>query len=537
MDKREVLRVLGRFGLANELLGRPQARAWSRAVWVLRGVDGDFSELFHSGELAEIKGVGKGTLAVIAEVLAGVTPTPLLELESELPEGLFQIAKIRGLGPKKVKTLWDELGVTTLGELEYACTENRLVQLSGFGQKTQAKVLVEIARLGTYEGWFRRDRAQQAAALALQGCVDGEVAGELACGAELVRGVVVVAQATAGDNWELREDGFHALMEGVPVRVRLAPAASRGTALVLETSDEAHLEALQQRSAEPLAALARATEKGFYEALGLSTTPRERRRGGVELVQQGVVMPQLLEFGDLRGALHNHTVASDGAGTVADMRLAATDLGLDWLGISEHSASAGYAGGLQAAALRQQLAELRKLDGHGAHIFAGVESDIRREGELDYTSDLLRELDFVVASVHQRYRQTPEEMTERVLKALRTGLADVVGHPTGRLLLGRPDNGLDVRALIEGCAEWGSAVELNASPHRLDLGAEPLEWAREAGVMVSIAADAHSPRALANLHHGVAVARRAGLRAEHVLNAMSVDELGGWVARRRAQYQ
>ncbi|TNE87748.1 MAG: hypothetical protein EP330_17470 [Deltaproteobacteria bacterium] len=529
MDKREVMRVLNRYAFACELLGRPQARAWSRAVWALRGVEGEFSELYHSGELAEIKGVGKGTLAVIGEVLAGQIPTSLTELEGELPEGLYAISQIKGLGPKKVRALWQELGVTTLGELEYACTENRLVELAGFGAKTQEKVLAEIARLASYEGLVRRDLAQALAIAIGEKCVDAEVAGELAMGAELVHEVVLVA-ATAPEGFAVVDGEARFEVEGVAVRVRVAPVG-RGRALVEETSEPGHLAALRERGELVDAE----TEEEVYAALGLVATPRERRLDGVPLVERGKPAPELLRWEHLAGALHNHTVASDGAHTLEQMCQAAGELGLSWLGISEHSVSANYAGGLTEDALAAQVAAVREGTRPGATALIGVESDILEDGSLDYEDALLERLDYVVASVHRRYGQPPEVMTARVLAAARHPLVDVIGHPTGRLLLGRPSNGLDVAALVEACAESGCAVELNCSPHRLDVGLEGLALAKEAGVMVSVAADAHSTRALANLHHGLALARRAGLGPEHVLNSLDAEALRGWVGRRRAR--
>ncbi|TNF35252.1 MAG: PHP domain-containing protein, partial [Deltaproteobacteria bacterium] len=319
--------------------------------------------------------------------------------------------------------------------------------------------------------------------------------------------------------------------------------------LLRATGAAAHVAALEAHAAEQGAlfgpvGLYRGSERvpcpeeaGVYAALGLHPTAPERREEGVPLLALGKARPRLLRREDLRGALHNHTTASDGVHGLTVMRDAARLLGLGWLGVSEHSQSAAYAGGLEPAALERQLAEIARLNGDdaGCTLLTGVESDILRDGELDYADALLARLDVVVASVHTRFRQTPEEMTRRMVNAASNPWADVIGHPTGRLLLGRPASEYDVEALIDACAASGCALELNANPQRLDLGPRYLAMAKERGVKVSIAADAHSAPALSHLDFGVTVARRAGLTPEDVLNGLTLPELRAWLAPRKAR--
>ncbi|MCA9515152.1 MAG: DNA polymerase/3'-5' exonuclease PolX, partial [Myxococcales bacterium] len=281
-------------------------------------------------------------------------------------------------------------------------------------------------------------------------------------------------------------------------------------------------------------------EDDVYAALDLHPTPPERREAGVPLVPRGEAAPRLLRREDLRGALHNHTTSSDGISSLEEMCAAANAAGLEYLGISEHSQTAAYAGGLDAGALRAQIATIAALNATraaagGTTVLSGIESDILKEGDLDYPDDVLAGLDVVIASVHNRYGLGRDGMTARMLAAAANPWVDVIGHPTGRLILGRPASEFDVEAWLDACAASGCAVELNANPQRLDLCERHLAMAKERGLLVSISADAHSAQALAHLDYGVVIARRAGLGPADVLNAKPLAELRAWLAERRAR--
>ncbi len=546
--KRAVIDVLKRIALGHELLGQARGRGFSSAAWALRSVRDDLTELAARGELENLKGVGPAVAGVIAEVVRGEKPAALTELEEQVPAGLFEVAELPGIGPKKVKSLWQELKITTLGELEYACRENRLLTLKGFGKKTQAKILTGIARRKQFEGWFRRDQvAALAASLrsALAGAPGVEavhVSGDFRRGCELVRALelVVVGPGAAAAVSTLEPP------EAPPLVLHATEAAYAGPALARTTGSTEHWEALCARAAErglflgeaglyrDDALVACATEEELYAALGLLPTAPERREAGVPLCQQGQARPRLVRRADLCGALHNHTTASDGADSLPAMQEAAAARGLRYLGISEHSVSAFYARGLEAAGLTRQRGEIERLnDGADCTLLRGVESDILADGSLDYPPEILAGLEFVIASVHRRHGQSSEEMTARLERAAHNPWTSVVGHPTGRLLLGRAPSAFDVEAFLDACAAGGCAVELNASPHRLDLKAEHLALARERGLLVSIAADAHSCEALDNLDYGISIARRAGLTPDEILNCRPLDALREWLRARR----
>ena len=524
MDKRTAAALLSRLAFAHELVGNGyKARAYGAAVWPIRNLEGDLGALHASGELASMRGVGRSTMKVVGLALRGEEPPELAELEARIPEGVRRIGRLRGLGPKKVKALWGELGISSLAELEYACTENRLVDLSGFGEKTQAKVLRSVQEARRTEGLFTRDRVQAvytAVVPELRDRVERVIAvGAWRLGRELVDGLDLLV---------VGEVDLPEVVEGVPLRIHPTTRERFGLDAVLLSAGEAHLEALRARGLGELAPPLQ-HESEVYGALGLQVPPPELRDGAA-LVPAGSPRPRLVRREDLRGALHNHTTASDGVNSLEEMKAAAELLGLDYLGVSEHSVSARYARGLDAARLRHQVGEIQRLNEEGGcQVLTGIESDIRADGSLDYEDEVLASVEVVIASVHARHGQSGDAMTRRMVRAASHPRTAVVGHPTGRLLLGRPPSDYDVRALLVAAASAGCAVELNASPHRLDLDEVHLAMARELGVLVAISPDAHSVRALANLDYGVSIARRAGLRPQDVLNTRPLEELRAWL--------
>ena len=553
-DRRAVVRTLDKISFGVGLTGGRSAKTYAFAARTLQRVEGDIHDLFESGALAELKGIGPSVLEVVGDVLAGRVPDRLAKVEAEVPEGLFELRRVRGLGASKIATLWQELGVTNLADLEYACTENRLVDLPGFGAKSQATIFAALERVLMDRGRFRRDQITAAIDALLPdldahpGIARHRVVGEFRRGYELVNDglqVVVAGDGLTADAVAEALDGkvgpmgrVSLVVEGVQTTLIVGDrVAGFGGLCVLHTGSEEHVQALRDGAAEDGLyfdeIVEHAAEEGsLYATLGLDTPAAERREAGVVVAPRGRRGPALVHLVDLQGALHNHTTASDGRDSLETMQAAAAELGLRYLGISEHSQSAHYAGGLDPDALTQQREAIARANA-ACVLLAGVESDILADGSLDYDESSLANLDFVVASVHQRHGQGGEEMTQRMVAAAHHPYADVIGHPTGRLLLGRPPTDLDVERLIDACAASGCAVELNASPHRLDLDARALAIAKERGVLVSIAADAHSAGALRNLEYGIAVARRAGLTPQDVLNCLPLDLLRAWLEARR----
>lgn len=548
MSRRDVYDALGALAFGYGVLDDRRARTYASAQRALRGVKTDLGAALASGELAAVKGVGPKVLEIVRDVLAGEEPAPLADVRARVPPGLFAIGRIRGLGPAKVRALWQALDITSPAELEYACKENRLLDLEGFGARSQAAVREGLAQLRAHEGLCRLDEAWAEAveALALLRAhpdVRGaEMVGAARRGVEAVRGVDLLV---AGPEAAARE-ALGGAAPRVERRVHTCAAEAFGFAQAWHTADEAHRAALGARATAaglalgadglsgPAGAVPVPDEAALYAALGLHLPPAEVREGDRGIWPADAPAPRLLRRADLVGALHNHTVASDGVDTAEGMRDAAAERGLRWLGISDHSVTAAYARGLEPERLESQADMLRGLDGACA-VLAGVESDILQDGALDYAPEVLAGLDFVVASVHTRYGHGRAAETARMVAAASNPYTDVIGHPTGRLVLGRPPNDFDVDALLDACAASGCAVELNASPQRLDLKEEHLRAARARRVMVSIAADAHRADGLDALTFGVVQARRAELGPDDVLNTRSLEALRDWLSARRAR--
>lgn len=572
LDKRSIGDMLGRLAFAAELTGDASlnAQGLSAAAWTLRAIDGDLVELVKNGELAKRRDLVKDAVRAITEFVESGRVEALARLEGEIPSGLFDVRKVKGLGPKKVRALWKDLGITSLGELEYACNENRLVELKGFGKKTQENVRQAIAEVRQREGRHRLDRALALAApvvdaLRAAGQV-AHVAGAARRNLDIVDDVVVVTTGSAeaidaalaafapSSSEDADDAATSDRAEKRVAGVRIAPAPdgeSFATHLLFETGSEAHLALLVEHARARGCVLGRAgltkdgapvsisgdDDEGVYRALGLLPTEPERREAGVPLVLEGQARPRLVELTDLLGALHNHTTASDGTASLDEMRRAAAARGLRYLAITEHSETAAYAGGLSRERIAAQRAEIAKLNADGACpcvLVCGIESDILKDGALDYDDETLASLDVVVASVHQRYGLDGDESTSRLARAARHPAADVIGHPTGRLILGRKGVEIDIDRFLLACREARTVVELNGNPARLDLSDVHLARAKEHGVLVSISADAHSTDALDHLRFGVMVARRAGLTADDVLNTRPLDEVQRTLAERRA---
>ncbi len=562
LDRKTAARTLRAIAQLTELHGgNPhRVRAFANAARSVERLEGDLAAMVASGDILEVPGIGKGTAAVLADLAGGREPEALGELERKTPPGVRELLEVAGLGPKRARTLWQELAVTSIGELEYACRENRLLGLAGFGAASQQRLLDALRfhqssreRRLVHQAWSAADELT-AALVAAPGVERVEVAGELRRGCETVAvlDVVVVGgrEAVGGalrtalrDVQPMPDGGWSGTAgDGLPARVQTADGGRAAWALVEATGSAAHLDALRRRaSAAGLRiddgrlwfaeeAVAIAAEAELYAALGCQWVPPELREDGREVEAAARHrLPVLVELRDLRGALHNHTTDSDGAASVAEMARAAAELGWQLLGIADHSPAAHYANGLTADRLRAQWRVIDELNaGGGPRLVKGIEADILPDGRLDVPEGCEDGLEYVVASVHSSFRMTSEAQTERVLAAIGHPACRVLGHPTGRLLLGRPGYEIDLERVLEACAERGVAVEINASPYRLDLDAAWARRAIESGVALAVNPDAHDAAGLADLRWGVTVARRAGAEARHLINCGDIE---GWLAR------
>ena len=562
MDKHAAARLLDTIASYQELKGENpfKVRAFSNAARAVDGFAGDLAQALASGALAATKGIGPATLEVVREYAASGRSSLLEELRRAVPDGLVEMRRISGLGVTKIRTLHEQLRISTVAELELAARNGRLAALPKFGEKTAEKILRGIEFLRRSDAFRLSHKAARAAAqlqaaiAALPGVERVEIAGSVRRRMEISRDVDLAVAcrgparsleqplAVAPSVREVRSTGETSLAvtleDGTAADVYCASPGSFGHCLVWATGSAAHLGRLTERAAAAgldlgVAGLTREAspiacpdEPALYAALGLAWIPPEIREGGQEIARAAAgTLPRLLERQDLMGLLHCHSVYSDGTNTLAELAAACRAAGYGYLGVTDHSMAAAYAGGLKEEAVARQHEEIDALN-RGAddfRILKGIEADILADGALDYGPEMLDRFEFVIGSVHSRMEQDQATMTQRVLHAMDDRHLTIVGHPTGRLLLGRDPYPLDVGAVIAKAAERGVAIEINGDPQRLDLDWRWCARARDAGVTISIGADAHSLAGLDNMGFGVGIARKGWLEAHDVLNTRDAE--------------
>ncbi|HEX3926551.1 MAG TPA: PHP domain-containing protein [Gemmatimonadales bacterium] len=543
-----------------------RVRAFTTAAKTVLAFPGDLDAALADGSLAHAKGIGPAILAIIAELITTGHAAMLDELQRDIPAGLVAMQAVPGLGAAKVRQIHDTLGITTLDDLEVAARDGRLAALPRFGARTAESVLKGITFLRQASEWrLSNQAAQEANALRdvlgrLAGVVAAHVAGDVRRRLEVVRELAIVLVSDGDVDRVIAQldgvSGVTGVMDrgngratitlagaGV-VDVWVAQPADLGLALIRATGSDAHVAALEARAAERSlrldlealrdqqgSAAATASEEAVYGALGLAWIPPELREAGTNLVAP---VPTLVTRTDLRGLLHCHTVASDGRNTIAEMAEACRAAGYAYVGVTDHSRAAAYAGGMSIEAVEAQWAE---IDGYnathsGIRVLKGVESDILVDGALDYPDEILAGFDFVIGSVHSRFNLDERSMTDRVCRALSSPYLTMLGHPTGRLLLSREGYALDIDRVIATAAKERVAIEINGDPRRLDLDWRHVIRARDAGATISIGSDAHSLGGIANMEFGTGIARKGGLGPADILNTR---DAAGFMAFARAR--
>jgi DNA polymerase (family 10) len=567
MDKKAVAQVLEQIAAFLELKGENpfRIRAFRTAARAVGSFNGDLREGLEDGSLAGANGVGPATLQIVSEIVTTGRASMLEELREQIPPGLVEMLAISGLGVAKIRQIHEVLDIDSVPELEAAALDGRLAKLPRFGPKTSENILKGIAYL-RHASAFRllyhaADEAEglRAALERMPGVTQAVVAGDVRRRNEVVRELVLVlaADVTPGDLFKRLSQvpGVHEFAGqddrrvtlrfagGASAQIIVTTAVNFGAVLVQATGSEAHLRDLAQHASALDFALTGAAlwrgsafvptpdERAFYAALGLDFIEPELREGQGEVAAAAAHrLPDLIRLSDLRGLLHCHTRYSDGSNTVEQIALACRDAGYQYVGITDHSQAAAYAGGLRADDLARQADEIDEVNQRlaGIRVLKGVEADILQDGRIDFDDVVLGRLDFVIASIHTRFNMGEREMTARVLAAMDNPHLTIIGHPTGRLLLSRDPYGLDLDAVIDKAAATGVALEINADPHRLDLDWRSVRRARACGVAISIGADAHSTAGIGNVEYGVGTARKAWLGPVDVLNAQPVE---GFLAR------
>ncbi|HXF82834.1 MAG TPA: DNA polymerase/3'-5' exonuclease PolX [bacterium] len=536
--------------------------AYRRAARALEGLTEDVARIAERGALTSIPGIGKGIAEKIEEYLRTGTCRYYEELRASLPPGITTLMAVPEVGPKTALMLYERLGISTIEQLEEAARAGRLRTLPRMGAKTEANILKGIALL-------RRTKERQPigkvlplareiveALRALPEVRDLEVAGSLRRMKETIGDIDVLVTSSRPERVmevfttlpRVRQvlargptRSSVLLDSGLQADVRVVEPESFGAALQYFTGSKDHNVKLRERAvraglkineygvfrARDEARLAGRTEEEVYRAVGLPWIPPEVRedQGEIELAAAGK-LPALVRLEDIRGDLQMHTRWSDGTETAEAMARAAKERGYEYIAITDHSQSLKFAGGVPVDELRAHIRICRQVsDRVGIAVLAGTEVDIFPDGRLDYPDDVLAELDVVVASVHSRFAMPREAMTARIIRAMESPHVDILGHPTGRLLGQREAYEVDMERIVEAAVRTGTALEINASPERLDLNDVHARLARERGAMLVVNTDAHSRLELAHMAYGIAVARRAWAEPKHILNTRSLAAL------------
>lgn len=561
---------------------RFRAIAFDRAAQTIESLNDDINDYIENDSLTDIKGIGSS----IAKDIRSYSETGKIEvlenLRERIPAGVIKWLEISGLGPKNIAKIHKELGISELKELKEACEDGRVAALDGLGAKSAQKIVTSIEWMQQFDERCRLDQATDIAQPMydflkdLKGVEAIEVAGSLRRSKETIGDVDILI----GAKKEYIEDLFDAFVnhdlvvevlgrgdtkssirtrDGRQADLRIVKPTEFASALMYFTGSKEHNVVLRQRARKRGLSLNEyglfelneegdtnfdkpidyASEADIYDKLDLHFIPPELRedRGEIEFYESHETM-DLVEEDDIRGVIHAHSTWSDGKFSIREMAGACIERGYEYLGITDHSQTAAYAGGLSVDEIKQQWEEIDQLNeelankGHNFKIFKGIESDILGDGSLDYNDEILEGFDLVIASVHSALGMSREKMTDRFRNAILNPYTHMVGHPTGRLLLKRDGSDLNMNELIELAAKHNTAIEINANPWRLDLDWRHGNKAKEAGLISSINPDAHSIDGIDDIRYGVRIARKGKFEKDRILNAKSAKEFEEWLKDR-----
>lgn len=550
-----------------------RVRAYRRAAQALEGLAEEAGAIAARGGLLEIPGIGKDLAEKIQEYLRSGRVEYLEGLRREIPAGVIELMRIHGVGPKTAKLLYEQVGVDSVEKLEGLASAHKLAGLPGIKAKTEENILkgIQVWRSG-------RERMPLGSALvlaegilqalrSLRGVDQIAVAGSLRRMKETVKDIdILVTSANPARVMErfvglpnVAEVLAHGetkssvrLKETIQVDLRVVDPDCFGAALQYFTGSKQHnirVRELAQREGLKIneygvfhersnKRVAGATEEEVYRAVGLPLIPPELREDGGEIeAALGGGLPSLVSLDDMRGDLQLHTTWSDGAHSLSELAAGVRAKGYQYMAVTDHSKSTTVAGGMDETRVLQMIAEVRTLNGQakGFHILAGCEVDIMGDGSLDFPDEILRQLDLVQVSVHSRFKMSREEMTARIVRAVRHPLVHILGHPTGRLIGERAPYEMDMEAVLSAARAAGTAVEINASPSRLDLNDLHARRAKDLGIPIVISTDAHTIGHLDFMRFGVSVARRAWLTPEDILNTRPLKQLLSWLEAKRAR--
>ena len=564
--REKIVTILNQIALILEIKGENafKIRAYKNGSEVIENYGDDIIQVTKNGKLGELKGIGKALASKIEEIVETGKLTYFDELKLEFPDTFFDLFEISNLGPKKIKKLYDNLQIDSIDKLEASCKNNEISKISGFGKKSVEAILESISFSKSNSKFFRTgDIAPIAESILeflrqLPQTSQAEIAGSYRRGKEIVHDIdfIVATKLPVEIINEFtmmpevaqviskgKTKSSVRLNNGLQCDLRAVRNSEFPFALNYFTGSKAHnvkIRSLAIKNGYSLNEYALNSktktnedvindESDLYKALGLSFIhPALREDQGEVEAAEDASLPNLIQIENLKGTFHNHTTASDGKNSLSEMAEAATDLGLQYLGISDHSKSSVQANGLSDEELLQQVKEIKDFNDRNNNeltIFSGVECDILKDGSLDYNESVLSQLDYCIASVHSSFSMTENEMTKRVIKAIESPHVTMIGHLTGRLLLLRKPYDINVSKIIDACAKNNTIIEINANPRRLDMDWRWWKKAKDKGVKCSINPDAHKIEHFQYLHFGVNIAQKGWLESSDVVNCLPVDDI------------
>ena len=547
-SKKDTIKLLEEIADMLELKGenRFKVQAYRAGASSLQKIHGDFNKILLLKELNKIKGIGPSLQKVIYEFYDKKESSLYKNLRDEIPDGLEQLLKIKSLNPNKIKQLNSELGIKNLEELQNAAENNLLVNVKGFGNRLQSKILSGIRDYKKYKHFILLSNGLRFSDEILNKLANLKSAklvkksGELRRGSEIISQlnfVILTSNKTAFLN-ELKKNFNYKKLNNnvvivehsdVPVFIFIAENKSEFyKQLFLTTGSEEFINSFNTKKIKG------DTEEEIFSNLNISfVIPEMREKEYFEQKKKSLLKNSTLSIEDFKGLLHFHTTYSDGKNTLTEMINAAEELDFSYAAVNDHSKSAHYANGLDEQRILQQIKEVRKINlQKEIFLFSGIEADILVNGEMDYDNNFLSNFDFVIASVHSRFNLEEKEMTNRIIKAVENPFVDVLAHPSGRQLLSRNPYKFDVKKVIDACCINEVAIEINSSPRRLDLEWRWIYYAREKGCLFSINPDAHSISEVSYLVYGIKMGRKAGLQPQEVINCFSLNKFKKFLNRK-----
>ncbi len=581
MDKKQVADILDEMGTLFELKGENpfKCRAFHNASRVVEALTDDLNDLVETGGIRNVKGIGEHLAEIITELSTRSKSKEYSKLKASLPAGLLEMVRIQGLGPKRVKILYDKLNVRSIPDLKKAAEQHKLAKLEGFGEKTEENILKGIELLSKTSDKHLYPKAKESADKILEAVSKlkevnrCEIAGSLRRKKEIIGDIDIVVSAAAKSRKKIFDTfvgdpevetivgrgntkSSVILKSGINCDLRIVEDKEYPYALNYFTGSKEHnveMRSLARTFRWSLNEYAFTTveEKGkkktkpapkcddeadIYKAIGLSYVSPELREGMGEIEAAAKhSIPTLIETSDLQGTFHCHSTYSDGANSLEEMAKAAKNLGWQYLGIADHSKVAAYAGGLSPERVKKQQKEIDKLNSSmkDFRIFKGSEVDILTDGSLDFSDKILASFDYVVVSVHSKFKMTEDEATKRIIKAIKNKYVTILGHPTGRLLLSREGYPVNMVEVINAAADYGKSIEINSHPLRLDLDWRLVKYAKDKGVRICINPDAHNTSGLKDVQYGVGIARKGWLEKKDVVNTWTTKDVAKFFSSAR----